>query len=142
MSKSKRITVQQWRANPDQYPDAVYIGRAAPRYGLRASKWANPYRISTTVTRDLAIARYVLDCTQDGIWQFVKRVEELQDKMLVCWCKANERCHGDFLLSVANAETSGRAFGNAIHWRSWAFIIQCLDAPPAESCGIVEETGK
>jgi hypothetical protein len=30
----------------DGYPEsAVYIGRAMPRYGLPASKWANPFRL-------------------------------------------------------------------------------------------------
>jgi hypothetical protein len=38
--------------------DAVYIGRAAPRYGLRASKWANPFMIGRDGERDEVIAMY------------------------------------------------------------------------------------
>jgi hypothetical protein len=39
-------------------PGADYIGRTAPRYGLRASKWANPFMVGRDGDRDEVIAMY------------------------------------------------------------------------------------
>ncbi len=36
----------------------VYIGRASPRKGLKASVWANPFKIGRDGTRDEVIAKY------------------------------------------------------------------------------------
>jgi hypothetical protein len=37
---------------------AVYIGRRNTRYGLAASQWANPFRVSQEADRASAIAAY------------------------------------------------------------------------------------
>jgi len=42
----------------DGHPDAIYIGRAVPRRGLKASPWANPFTIKDAGSRSLAIADY------------------------------------------------------------------------------------
>lgn len=34
----------------DNIEGAVYVGRAVPRRGIKASKWANPFRISANMT--------------------------------------------------------------------------------------------
>jgi hypothetical protein len=39
-------------------PNAVYIGRRNTRYGLAASQWANPFRVSQEADRASAIAAY------------------------------------------------------------------------------------
>jgi hypothetical protein len=46
---------------PIMPPGAVYIGRSMLRYGLRASKWANPFQLrgnATSEERAEAIAAY------------------------------------------------------------------------------------
>lgn len=138
----KRITVQKWRRSGDQYPDAVYIGRANPRYGLRASKWANPYHISATVTRDEAVARYVLKMLNES-----HDYNELQRKTLVCWCEDGELCHGDFLWDMANRDDAASQLGImyydvVTHWWLWAQdVLRNLD-PGAENHGTMEETAE
>jgi Domain of unknown function (DUF4326) len=77
-------------------PDsAVYIGRAAPRSGLRTSKWANPFRIGRDDTRDEVIARYER-WLRDERPDLMAALPELRGKDLVCWC-APLACHGDVL---------------------------------------------
>lgn len=82
----------------------VYIGRAMPRYGLPASKWANPYRIGPNCTREQAIKQY---------FEYLQRrpdlmdaLPELRGKVLACWCKTSPDvpCHGELLVSMANRE--------------------------------------
>jgi hypothetical protein len=78
-------------------PNAVYIGRAMPRLGLPASKWANPFRIGRDGTRDAVIAKY-----RDWIRQqpeLLAALPELVDKDLACWC-APMPCHGNVLLEL------------------------------------------
>jgi len=79
--------------------DAVYIGRG--------SRWGNPYShqdVDGTIpvnTRDDAVNEYELYLSQNP--DIVQRAkDELKGKNLVCYC-APARCHGDLLLSVANA---------------------------------------
>jgi hypothetical protein len=90
--------------------DAVYIGRPAPRYGLRGSKWQNPFKIPRDGTRDQVWVAF-------EEWLFGRRpsppghradpaelmaaLPELRGKDLICWC-APERCHGEVLLRLAN----------------------------------------
>lgn len=82
-------------------PDgAVYVGRDAPRFGLKGSKWGNPFVIGRDGDRDEVIAKYAhwLDgMMHNGILD----LDELQGKDLVCWC-APEKCHADVLIELAN----------------------------------------
>jgi hypothetical protein len=83
-------------------PGAVYIGRAMPRYGLPASKWANPFRLRRNASheeRAEVIAKYERRLVDSGL---IDDVRELSGKDLVCWC-APKPCHGDLLLRLANA---------------------------------------
>jgi len=85
--------------------DAVYIGRAMPRFGLRESKWANPFKLRRGATyeeRKEAIARYERHLHESGL---IRDVHELRGKDLVCWC-APSPCHGDVLLRLANGESA------------------------------------
>ncbi len=74
--------------------DAVYIGRG--------SKWGNPYVIGKWGNRD-----EVCDMYAEAILKSPERIAiikaELKGKDLVCFCKP-QRCHGDFLLNLANGE--------------------------------------
>jgi hypothetical protein len=84
----------------DGVPDgAVYIGRAAPRHGLRASKWANPYVIGRDGARDEVIAKYERRL-RDERPDLMAALPELRGKDLVCWC-APLACHGDVILRLA-----------------------------------------
>jgi hypothetical protein len=78
---------------------AVYIGRAAPRYGLRASKWANPFMIGRDGARDEVIAMYER-WLRDERPDLMAALPELHGKDLVCWC-APLACHGDVILRLA-----------------------------------------
>jgi len=77
--------------------NAVYIGRRNPRYGLPASKWANPYRIARDDTRDEVIEKYRAWIVQQP--DLIAALPELRGKDLVCWC-APESCHGAVLLEL------------------------------------------
>jgi hypothetical protein len=86
-------------------PDAVYVGRAMPRYGLRESKSANPFKLhcgGTYVERKVAIERYERHLHDTGL---IDDMHQLRGKDLVCWC-APSPCHGDVLLRLANARFS------------------------------------
>jgi len=98
------------------HPNAVYIGRAMPRQGLKASPFANPYRIDKSRSREAALeayARYLAEERQD----LVARLPELRGKPLACWCRRagepiafrdegpDNRCHGDILVNIVSAYT-------------------------------------
>jgi hypothetical protein len=80
---------------------AVYIGRASPRYGLRASKSANPFMIERDGARDEVIAIYER-WLRDEHPDLMAALPELRGKDLACWC-APLACHGDVPLPLANA---------------------------------------
>jgi hypothetical protein len=93
----------------DRIDGAVYIGRAMPRQGLRASVFANAYRIGRDGDRAAVLAYY-----EDDLYTFAHRpsdvlhlLPELRGKPLACWCRHDgevvtpeNRCHGDLLLEA------------------------------------------
>jgi hypothetical protein len=75
-------------------PDAVYIGRGSP--------WGNPFVLGKDGDRNGVCDLFAKLVLADPEYQErVKR--ELKGKNLVCFCKPL-RCHGDFLLLLANQE--------------------------------------
>jgi hypothetical protein len=54
---------------------AVYIGRLMPRYGLRGSKWHNPYKVGRDGTREEVIAKYERHLHDSGL---IDAVHELR----------------------------------------------------------------
>jgi hypothetical protein len=81
-------------------PGAVYIVRRNTRYGLLASKWANPFKPRDGSNRDEVIAQYrAWVCHQP---ELMARLPELRGRDLVCWC-APLPCHGEVLLELANS---------------------------------------
>lgn len=102
----------------DNVPGAVYIGRAMPRQGLKASKWANPHKIKSqhpgtdTERRVTAILSF-----EGDIWEGHKRyllaeLPELRGLPLACWCRhdgvaptPDTTCHGDILVGILNSFT-------------------------------------
>ena len=87
-------------------PEVVYIGRAMPRRGLRASVFANPNKIGRTCSRIDAIELFRwmmasrLRGSQGILWQ--AQLRDLRGKTLACWCKPSA-CHGDVLAELADA---------------------------------------
>lgn len=105
------------------YPDAIYIGRAVPRRGLKASKWANPYKIDFRHNRRDVIEAYesrlVGEAVDEGM---VRELPELRGKALACWCRhdgdprtPDNECHGDVLVDLLETYTDDelRAMGGA-----------------------------
>ena len=99
-------------------PDDLYIGRAMPRYGLRASPFANPYRVGMHGDRQECLAlfrRYFRENRPD----LHVRLGELRGKTLLCWCHtaggAGEECHGDWLAWIA--DDPARLWQE---WEGWA----------------------
>jgi hypothetical protein len=77
----------------------VYIGRRNVKCGLQESKWANPFHIGPDGDRDEVCDKYEKwFYTQPHL---VNSVHELRGKILACWC-APKRCHGEFLVKLAN----------------------------------------
>ena len=82
----------------------VYIGRAM-RYSFDAfvrtgSKWANPFNIGPTCTREESLVLYA-DYLM-GRQDLLDAIPELRGKVLACWCKPEFACHGDILAKWAN----------------------------------------
>jgi len=67
----------------------VYIGRG--------SKWGNPFSIGTDGTRSEVIEKYK-EWVQEQP-DVIKNIEELDGKVLGCWCKP-QACHGDVLVEL------------------------------------------
>lgn len=78
-----------------------YIGRANPRRGLKASPFANPFKIGVDGDRAEVIAKYRLWLI-DRPALIHRAVRELRGKRLGCWC-APEACHGDVLAEIADS---------------------------------------
>jgi hypothetical protein len=77
-------------------PYDLYIGRENRSYGLKASKWANPYIIGK-YTRDESCDLYIKYVREGPLWN---DLEELEGLVLACWCNTIERCHGKELIKL------------------------------------------
>jgi hypothetical protein len=92
----------------DNIPGAVYIGRAMPRRRLKASPFANPYKVAE-LGRDRALLHYEWDLRERLVRDetVVRQLLELKDKPLACWCRhdgqlptPSTECHGDVLIRL------------------------------------------
>lgn len=93
-----------------------YVGRAVPHKGLRASPYANPFRVGRdgdheTVTRRFLVWMLYSD-DERARWIFA-HVHELRGKRIGCWCAppggvtaADKpwRCHAQVLAALADGE--------------------------------------
>lgn len=82
----------------EQRPEFCYIGRAMPRYGLKASPFGNPFK------GDMALPAFRQKMLNDAQLRVQVR-NVLSGRILVCWCKPND-CHGDVLAQIANGDPS------------------------------------
>lgn len=101
------------------YSDIVYIGRAIKARGypeLSGSSLANPYYINRDGTREEVVEKY-----RRWLWEQVQSNTEAKEELngllknaksrqepdrhplkLACWCKEDEKCHGDVVISCLN----------------------------------------
>lgn len=91
---------------------AVYIGRAMPRFGLKASRFANPHVVGGDESkpcrapecagavhdRDEALKLYEENVLPE-VAAYVQ--EEIGAHAVACWCPLDLPCHGDLLLKLA-----------------------------------------
>lgn len=78
----------------------VYIGRAMPRRRLKASPFANPFKIGKDGDRADVIEKYrTWLLAQPELVERARR--ELNGKRLGCWC-APLACHGDVLAEICD----------------------------------------
>lgn len=107
-TETKVIHVRDWDRSD---PNAVYIGRAAPRSHLKASGFANPFVIGENQnTREDCVAFYELwvrgklhDMTLGRAKWIREHLLDLDGKILVCWCKKSGQdvpCHGDPIIRM------------------------------------------
>ena len=101
MNGAVRIHIPTARKNGEPYeePHVAYIGRQrfTPPYRFRRSVWYNRFTVAEH-GRDRAVAlyrEYILNSEE-----LLSRLGELEGRTLGCWCKPDERCHGDVLLEL------------------------------------------
>ena len=80
------------KRNPKTPAHAIYIGRG--------SKYGNPFSIGKHGSRD-AVCDLYEDYIEANPERKAEFIAELQGQDLECWC-APRRCHGDYLLRIAN----------------------------------------
>jgi hypothetical protein len=106
------ITVVNFRSSP---VDAIYIGRAMPRMGLKGSPLGNPYRIrrgyDIATDPDGKLVAYrlwleeLLGNPSSPQSKEIARLVALAKQgpvALECWC-APARCHGDIVREIVLA---------------------------------------
>lgn len=84
----------------DMQPGDIYIGRAVPRRGLKASKWANPFKVGKDGTRAQVLNKYAGYVMAQP--RLMRSLSEIRGKRLACWC-APDSCHGDVLADLVDA---------------------------------------
>lgn len=85
-------------------PDnAEYIGRRMPHFGLKQSKFANPFKLSKEEPRGATIERYRV-----WLWDQIRNGKitiddllSLEGKDLVCFCSPHP-CHGDVVKAAVS----------------------------------------
>lgn len=77
----------------------IYIGRRCTLGGwdLPESKWANPFTIKECGSAEEACRRYEDYLRHSDL---IGEIEELRGKVLGCWCKGRNVCHGDVLVKL------------------------------------------
>lgn len=119
----KRVNVKETKSSPSR----VYIGRANTSYGFSRSELANPFVIGKDGNREEVVSKYrswLWEQVKEGLagknsvaWKelkFLKRQAKqfqqsrderylsIEPLTLACWCKENEKCHGDVVISCLN----------------------------------------
>jgi hypothetical protein len=90
-------------------PGNVYIGRDYAEFVNEG--WGNPFHIGPDGNREEVLAKYRKWAL--GNPYLLKRLHLLKDKVLGCWCRAGECCHGDVLVELVEL-TFGESAGGGL----------------------------
>jgi hypothetical protein len=126
MSRAETVNVKVAIIRPIGYrdlkswcedPENEYVGRKGvvfitdtqgqkSRYPKKDSKWANPFKISKTQTREDVLElykKYIISRLEDPKDQEItyEELKKLRGKKLGCWC-APEDCHADILVTLSS----------------------------------------
>ena len=97
--------IQRTRKKGWRMPEgAVFIGRG--------TVYGNPYKIGDGVTREAAIflfRKHLEKMAVDFPDLLQQRLDELRGKVLACWCRECDACHGDVWLEFINNEIEGQS---------------------------------
>jgi hypothetical protein len=77
--------------------NGIYVGRP--------TKWGNPFKISSALSRQEAVALYEERLRKMPANKRNALLEPLRGKALGCWCPLDEPCHADVLLRWANTDS-------------------------------------
>lgn len=89
---NKKTTVVHFKKSPYD----VYIGR-----GDDNCPWGNPFEIGRDGTRKQVIEKYKKYFYSNP--ELMERAKkELRGKVLGCWCKPKNACHGDVIAEFLN----------------------------------------
>ena len=94
----RKVNLPKWIRNPKN----IYIGRRTNF--LKGSKWANPYRISCTNSREQVVERFSVYIRNNR--KLLREIHQLKGKVLGCWC-VPKLCHGQVLQQLVQVLTSG-----------------------------------
>lgn len=120
MNRSNNLRVKRVpiKGNPS-HPNAIYIGRENRTYCLRQSPLANPYKIGQDGNSGEVVEKYRQwlwkeiqkgRTNENEVWKELKSmlhdIKQLDSEddyiRLRCWCKEDEKCHGDVVISCLN----------------------------------------
>lgn len=93
-------------------PYDIYIGRENKTYGLEKSMWANDFIIGKDGSREEVIEKHRLKINSQP--ELLKKLSELKDKILACWCEPDEECHGKTLKNLAESKYLNNWFSNFV----------------------------
>ena len=102
--------MKKWVVHCKRSDYDVYIGRP--------DKWGNPFIVGVHGTRGYCVDQHIkwIDRMIKGPNGEVppSKAEikaELKGKRLGCWCSDDQRCHGDYLATIANRNLAKGLFG-------------------------------
>ena len=91
----------------------VYIGRASGERG----KWGNPYshKQGTSAKYFKPTRKEAIDAYREYILNgegkhLLNDLDELEGKVLGCWCKPDKACHGDILVEIIESRKQTKLF--------------------------------
>jgi hypothetical protein len=91
--KTKRVSIKSGK------PYDIYIGRPGPfgnPWSSKPSKYAE-HIVSSKKESLESYRQYLLNNEE-----LLKQIEDLRGKTIACWCKEDERCHGDIIIEILN----------------------------------------
>jgi len=90
---------------PKRFQISRRKGWKKPQNGLlvsRPGKWGNLFKVSETLTREQAVAKFEQYLTSMPNDKRQALLKPLRGKDLGCWCPLHLPCHADVLLKWAN----------------------------------------